>query len=524
MSGTILHIPPLLGTNSRNIGSPNRVDTMPTTNYTTNTMTTTNVGQNVIDENLPQLLDSREGSHVLNVHEFDKEDFTSWKVSDSNVKEDQRSISEFIADLNVEYHERALLANQKRFYKRSGRVGSARTTIDKSSETCFTYGKLGIRRKRYEKISSKEAIFTKAYESSYMAILKITFDSEFECETQEPLPPLPKLIGAKPADTSNSLIYLVDLPLNMADLTLNTCVPKKTKQTSDKVSPTCAIKKKTETKTLAILVHSPKKKDDSSAKQLLLTLMEEVKSLKEHIRFPSDNSSSVSQTETSLYYKGKQTTWCRPYDPLNPLKSRSIKETNLYENVCAGILKEESVLEWFLEITLQETQKDMAKSIVKESLLPGLLIKMENLNEVMVKKLRSDNGTMFKNHKLEEFYNKKVAKAFRVFHIRIQDVEETFHVTFSENDEAISQSCIEGDVISFNENSSFPDDEFLKPRCKVTQCSCNIKYFPYIPASDHLPTNNTIIPENNFIPADSLKLVILNQLMILNLLKSKTMS
>nr|GEV05268.1 hypothetical protein [Tanacetum cinerariifolium] len=77
MSGTIPPIPPPLGSNSGNIGSPNRVDTMPTTNYTTNTMTTTNVAQNVIDENLPQLLDSREGSHVSNVHDFDKEDFTS---------------------------------------------------------------------------------------------------------------------------------------------------------------------------------------------------------------------------------------------------------------------------------------------------------------------------------------------------------------------------------------------------------------------------------------------------------------
>ncbi|GKD03586.1 retrovirus-related pol polyprotein from transposon TNT 1-94 [Tanacetum coccineum] len=32
---------------------------------------------------------------------------------------------------------------------------------------------------------------------------------------------------------------------------------------------------------------------------------------------------------------------------------------------------------------------------------------MENLNEVKVKELRSDNGTKFKNHKLEEFYDEK---------------------------------------------------------------------------------------------------------------------
>nr|GEU53192.1 retrovirus-related Pol polyprotein from transposon TNT 1-94 [Tanacetum cinerariifolium] len=38
--------------------------------------------------------------------------------SDSDVEEDNRTNNEFMADLNVEYHERALLANQKRIYKR----------------------------------------------------------------------------------------------------------------------------------------------------------------------------------------------------------------------------------------------------------------------------------------------------------------------------------------------------------------------------------------------------------------------
>ncbi|GJT20841.1 hypothetical protein Tco_0890778 [Tanacetum coccineum] len=80
MSGTIPSIPPPPGTNPGNAGSPNRVDMMPTTNDTINTTTTTNVAQSVVDENLPQLLDSRGGSHVTSVPEFDKEDFTSWKV------------------------------------------------------------------------------------------------------------------------------------------------------------------------------------------------------------------------------------------------------------------------------------------------------------------------------------------------------------------------------------------------------------------------------------------------------------
>ncbi|GKA54022.1 hypothetical protein Tco_0752971 [Tanacetum coccineum] len=77
--------PPILPphrTSTGNKGSPNanRVDTVPLTNDPINTTNTTNVSQCVVDENLPQLLDSRGGSHVTNVPAFDKEDFTSWKV------------------------------------------------------------------------------------------------------------------------------------------------------------------------------------------------------------------------------------------------------------------------------------------------------------------------------------------------------------------------------------------------------------------------------------------------------------
>ncbi|GJZ59044.1 retrovirus-related pol polyprotein from transposon TNT 1-94 [Tanacetum coccineum] len=94
--------------------------------------------------------------------------------------------------------------------------------------------------------------------------------SEFECETREPFPPLPKLIGDVPTGTSDSLISLSDLTLNIVDLTLNTSVPKKTKPTSVKVS---------------------------QAYQLLLTLMEEVKGLKRQIEIPSGTSPSITQSK-----------------------------------------------------------------------------------------------------------------------------------------------------------------------------------------------------------------------------------
>ncbi|GJV96403.1 retrovirus-related pol polyprotein from transposon TNT 1-94 [Tanacetum coccineum] len=78
-----------------------------------------------------------------------------------------------------------------------------------------------------------------------------------------------------------------------------------------------------------------------------------------------------------------------------------------------------------------------------------------------------------------------VAKDFRVFNIRRQEMEEIVHVTFSEDDEAISQSSTEGDAINFNKNRSSPDDESLKPRSEVTQCPGNTEYLSYIPAYEN---------------------------------------
>ncbi|GKC55816.1 retrovirus-related pol polyprotein from transposon TNT 1-94, partial [Tanacetum coccineum] len=164
--------------------------------------------------------------------------------------------------------------------------------------------------------------------------------------------------------------------------------------------------------------------------------------------------------------------------------------------------------------------------------------KIENLNVVRVKELRSDNETEGRSPDISYFYvfgcpvhihnhrdhlgkfNGKaddgfflvyslVAKAFKVFNIKRQEMEETYHVTFSEDDEAIFISSIEGDEININENRSFLDDEFLVLRNKVSQCSGNDDYFPYVPTHDPLCTNNISIPDN-VTPSDTLILQDLN--------------
>nr|GEU33161.1 hypothetical protein [Tanacetum cinerariifolium] len=72
-------------------------------------------------------------------------------------------------------------------------------------------------------------------------------------------------------------------------------------------------------------------------------------------------------------------------------------------------------------------------------------------------------------------------------------MEKTYHVTFSEDDEAITKSSTKGDEINFNENISFSDDEFLVPRSKVSPSSDKDDYFSYVPAFDPISTNNITI-------------------------------
>ncbi|GJT47292.1 retrovirus-related pol polyprotein from transposon TNT 1-94 [Tanacetum coccineum] len=145
---------------------------------------------------------------------------------------------------------------------------------------------LGGRGKKKDTISSKKVLFSKAVESSSEIAPEITSDFESECDIQEPLPPLPKLLGAEPNDSSKNEISLADLTL----------MPTKKAQPATSTVPGLSFVKKA----------------DSSTKKLLLTLMEEVKGLKEQIKIPLDTSPSVSQSGSSKSAKGKQKTWFGP--------------------------------------------------------------------------------------------------------------------------------------------------------------------------------------------------------------------
>ncbi|GJX87450.1 retrovirus-related pol polyprotein from transposon TNT 1-94 [Tanacetum coccineum] len=156
-------------------------------------------------------------------------------------------------------------------------------------------------------------------------------------------------------------------------------------------------------------------------------------------------------------------------------------------------------ISWYTWVFSLQKKSDAGECII------SFIRKMESLNEVRVKELRSDNGIEFKNYKLEvmKMFDEKaddgfflghssVAKAFRVFNIRRQEMEEIVHFTFSEDDEVISQSNTKGDGINFNENKTFPDDEFLERRSEATQCPGNtddhtqLEFANHLEAADHL--------------------------------------
>ncbi|GJR69811.1 retrovirus-related pol polyprotein from transposon TNT 1-94 [Tanacetum coccineum] len=410
----------------------------------------------------------------------------------------------------------------------------------------------------------------KADVSTFESAPMITSDSEDDSDIQEPLPPLPKLTRADPSGASKSLISLSDLTTIMADLTLNTA-SKETKKCSNKVSQTYVIKKRTESKHPAVQNSCPDKNVLPSTEQLLLTLMEEVKgiiSLMIATQNPSvlpvaqsptlprntqnklllGNPSNKHHPDDCEFYPGCEICRSIAHEIADyPKNLRNSKKQRIAIKQSESTKKSETISAQIFKGARAAYVNGLKHNLISISQLCDANFKMENLNEVRVKELKSDNGTEFRNHKLEEFCDEKgisqnfsspytpeqngvaerrnitlieaarticpvyihnhrdhlkkfdekandgfflgycpVAKAFRVFNIRRQKMIETVHATFSENDEVISQTSTEGDAINFNENRSFLDDEFIEPRTKDTQCSVNIEYFPYVSTSENI--------------------------------------
>ncbi|GJY76124.1 hypothetical protein Tco_0481240 [Tanacetum coccineum] len=355
----------------------------------------------------------------------------------------------------------------------------------------------------------------------------------------EPLPPLPKISGAKPIGTSADVITL-------ADLTQTPAVSKEIRKILDKKSVIKAPKKKAQTVSPSVPDPIPIKIADSSTKQLILTLMKEVKGLKEQIKTPSNNFASVSQTQSSKAIKGKQKTWfasCKHCGFRNHLPEDCYMKPKCFtcgstEHLTKEHPEQVAVKKTLAKLKAQSSQGsssrkapiilnpfidckyfgfndhhsdeceyypkcDICGSIAHETIdctkKPSsnnrkpridnisIIVKRHGKTAYDVFRGRSPDISYFHvfgcpvhihNHKdhLGKFDEKAddgfflgyslVAKSFREFNIRRQEIEETYHVIFSEDDEAISKS------------STTVDD-----------------YFRYVPAYGPLSINNITIPD-----------------------------
>nr|GEV68089.1 retrovirus-related Pol polyprotein from transposon TNT 1-94 [Tanacetum cinerariifolium] len=326
------------------------VDMMPNID-TTNTSPTINVSRSVVVDDLllPRLLDSRGGSHIIN-------------DSDSDVKEDNRTSNEFIADLNVKHHERALLANQKRFFKRIDELTKGKNGKGKGDKGKNDKGLVAeLFDWDNESVSSEDEGTTE-----FKTFMEIAEDEPSvgksdarsgqwdESENQEPLPPLPKLTGVEPSGASKSLISLSDLTANMAELTLNT-TSKKVKKSSDKISQTYVIKKKTEPKHPVSQNSCPDKNALPSTEQILLTLMEEVKACEKgkHHRatFKTKRSFSINKCLRLLHM-----------DLFGPVKPQTISH-NKYTMV---IVDEYSKYTWVFFLKKKSDAVDCIMSFIRQ--------------------------------------------------------------------------------------------------------------------------------------------------------------
>ncbi|GJS81596.1 retrovirus-related pol polyprotein from transposon TNT 1-94 [Tanacetum coccineum] len=314
---------------------------------------------------------------------------------------------------------------------------------------------LGGRGKKKDTISSKEVLFSKAAESPSKTVPKITSDSESECGYLKPLPPLPKLTGAEPIGTLTNVL--------------------------DK----------------SLAVKAPKKKNvDSSTEKLFLTLMEE-DYLKRSVWY-LDSGCSRHMTGVKQYLHR----YSKESGPKVVFGDNSLGDTEGYGSMnCNEITftrggavnitcytQNRSIIVKRHGNTAYDVFRRTSPDISYFHVF-GCHVHIHNHRDHLGKSdAKADDG-FFLGYSL-------VAKAFRVFNIKRQEMEETNHVTFNEDDEAISKSSTEGDEINFNENRSFPDDEFLIPRRKVSQCSSIDDCFPYVPSHDSLSTNNISIPDN----------------------------
>nr|GEY52273.1 hypothetical protein [Tanacetum cinerariifolium] len=366
-----------------------------------------------------------------------------------------------MADLNVEYHERTLLENQKRFYKRSGRVGLASKLLDKSKETCFACGKLGYFQK--ECPSSKTStpfIYPQTGLKAEIAILTKRIDDMTKGKSKK---------GKKEKDKSKKCLISESVDWDYESVSLD----------DEGITKIRAF--------MAIFKDEPLVgKVDAMSGQWDDITMKKAGVKKSLSKLKAQSPLKPTPMKTPMIPKPfKKCKYCgfndHHYDHIKNLNEVTVNE-----------LRSNNETE-FRNHKLEEfyDEKGEAVNTAYYTQNRSIILKKHRKTSNDVFRGRSpDIGYfyMFRcliyihNHKDhlgkfdEKAYNEfflgysPVTNTFKVYNIRREELEETIHVTFSEDDEAVSQSNTKGDAINFNEYRSFPDDEFLKLKSEVTQC------------------------------------------------------
>nr|GEX86637.1 reverse transcriptase [Tanacetum cinerariifolium] len=390
--------------------------------------------------------------------------------SDFDAEEYNRSSNEFLADLNAELHERALLIKEfMAIAEDEPSVGKADARSGQWVE--ITRGNLKnivsincslhneVIRVNLENVSLKDEITELKKVIEKWTCSKVTLDQLISEQVPRNIV---QALGGKGRRKERTPCQ--EVVFTKADESLFVPTLEIPSDSNSDVSTAYVIKKKTENKPPTEPKSCSDKKADSSTEQLLLTLMEEVKGLKDQIKIPPGTSPSDSQSSSSKSIK---------------LKTRC--------KICGSIAHVPA------DYPKKPHNRRRPRVINRQSTEPTE-IQMENVNDLKVKELRSDNGIEFKNHKLEEFYDEKGISQNLSSHCTPEQnsVAERRNKTLIE---AARTMLNKGDAINFNENRSFPDDEFLEPRNKDTQCSTNIKYFLLVPRYEASSPSTSSIPE-----------------------------
>ncbi|GJT70778.1 retrovirus-related pol polyprotein from transposon TNT 1-94 [Tanacetum coccineum] len=473
--------------------------------------------------------------------------------SDSDAEEDTRSNNEFLADLNVEFHVRALLDNQKRFYKRSGRHNQTANHDQKDYKvrSKALKAKLNLLTRKTKDVSKQK-------NDKGLVAESVDWDEESLSSTDEgtktvkafmaiaedepamekinailgqwveiTMKKVQRLLTMNDGDerkhvldyTKVNLHYVEDQRKNLLSKfnslkqELFSCKSelidfkniKKVieKWTSSKVTLDQLLNEQVPGNIIRALGGRGKRKDTHSSKDVVFIKAEDssIENLHECVsdtKFINDNHDSLPPlpklSGTKPIGGAEKESVIKTVKKKAQPKTPIVLDPNLEKK--ADSTTDELLLTLMKEISTQGTSVIfcLKKKSDATNYIMSFIRKIENLDEVKVKELRSDNETEFRNHKLKEFCDEKgisqnfsspctheqngvaerrnrkmieaartMLNAFKVFNMRRQESKETFHATFNEVDELIKHISSEGYDINLNENRSSPDDELLEP-------------------------------------------------------------